>query len=205
MVHSWCCSELWVIKHLQGCFIPQRTTTRSTHTFHLRNLVNTAAHAQNCWPCPSCALGVFLLMDLDADITESYKVGFKAPTPCKIKFNSIFQQQNRALTCHWTPSKWKRSILCSSCLLHFYESKGKTLGSDNQPFMMSHKDTNTLSRLVTTLSGKCLFNTSKTESKPHFCRRLWRAKHAVFGRSAKGFSVIYHVRLLHKTKIWTWA
>lgn len=31
MVHSWCCSELRVIKHLQGCFIPQRTTTRSTH------------------------------------------------------------------------------------------------------------------------------------------------------------------------------
>lgn len=53
MKHGWDCSELRVIKHLQGCFIPQRTTTRSTRTFHLCNLVKTAAHAHSWWSRPS--------------------------------------------------------------------------------------------------------------------------------------------------------
>lgn len=65
-------------------------------------------------------------MDLDADITESYKVGFKAPILCKIKFTSIFQQQNRALTRHWTPHELKTVhplLLLLAPLLWKYEEK----------------------------------------------------------------------------------
>lgn len=74
MKHAWDCRELRVIKHLQGCFIPLRTTTRSACTFHLCNLVKTAEPAQSWWSVPpSGALGVALLMNSDAAITESYK------------------------------------------------------------------------------------------------------------------------------------
>lgn len=79
MKHVEDCGELRVIKHLQGCFIRQRTTTRSTGTFHLRDLGTTAAQAHSWWSCPSPgAFGVALLMDSDAAIRVLRSICWKS-------------------------------------------------------------------------------------------------------------------------------